>query len=144
MFSTSCKLHYHGSPSKLVASCIIALLTAGLVLAQAKPDDKKQKSDDSLTTRIRIVITGGEQDHPIAGASVYVRFTEPKFLHKDKRVEMNLKTSLEGVVKVPEIPRGKTEIQVIAPGWKTYGKWFDLQKDEETINIRLDRPTKWY
>jgi hypothetical protein len=144
MFSTSWKPHCHALPSKLVASCIIALLTAALLLAQATPCDKKQKSDDSLTTKIRIVITAGEKDHPIAGASVYVRFTEPKLLHKDKLVEMNLKTSLEGIVKVPEIPRGKTEIQVIAPGWKTYGKWYDLQKDEETINIHLDRPTKWY
>jgi hypothetical protein len=144
MYPNANKADWHGIFGKLAACCAIALLTAGLVLAQATPDEKKQKPDDSLTTKIRIVITGGEKDQPIVGASVYVRFTEPKFLHKDKLVEMNLKTNLEGIVKVPEIPRGRTQIQVIARGWKTYGKWYDLQNEEETIKIKLDRPTKWY
>jgi hypothetical protein len=144
MLSTASKADWRGISGKLAACCAIALLIAGLALAQATSDEKKQKSDNSLTTKIRIVITGGEKDQPIAGASIYVRFTETRFLHKDKLVEMNLKTNLEGAVKVPEIPRGKTEIQVIALGWKTYGKWYDVQNEEETIKIKLVRPTKWY
>lgn len=139
-----------GTPSwrrisiRLATFCAVSFLLVGLANAQAAPDEKKQKSDESSTTKIRIVVTGGEKDQPIAEASVYIRYTEPKFLHKDKLVEMNLKTSQEGTVRVPEIPQGKTEIQVIAPGWKTFGKWYDLQKAEETINIKLVRPTKWY
>lgn len=128
----------------LTVACAFSFLIVSLANAQATPDEKKPKSDDSATTRIRIVITGGEKDQPVAEASVYIRYLQPKFLHKDKMVEMNLKTSQEGMIKVPEIPQGRTEIQVIAPGWKTFGKWYDLEKPEETINIKLVRPTKWY
>ncbi len=120
------------------------LLLAGVVFAQASSDEKKDKSKEPLTTRLHIVVTAGDKDKPVANASVYVRFSQSRFLRKDRLVEMNFKTSQEGTVKVPEIPRGKTQIQVIAPGWKTFGQWYDLDKEEETIQIKLDKPPKWY
>jgi hypothetical protein len=33
---------------------------------------------------------------------------------------------------------------VIAKGWHTYGKWFDIDKEEDTIPIKLDPPPHWY
>ena len=57
---------------------------------------------------------------------------------------MNFKTNQDGSVKIPEIPQGKVLIQVIATGWHTYGKWYDLEKEEETISIKLARPPHWY
>jgi hypothetical protein len=33
---------------------------------------------------------------------------------------------------------------VIAEGWKTYGEYYDLNETEQTINIALVRPPKWY
>ena len=63
---------------------------------------------------------------------------------KDKKIEMNLKTNLSGVCHVPEIPQGKFLIQVIADGWKTYGEYYDVNQPEQTINISLVRPPKWY
>ena len=57
---------------------------------------------------------------------------------------MNLKTNLSGVCHVPVIPPGKFLIQVIAPGWKTFGEYYDIDQTEQTININLVRPPKWY
>ena len=92
--------------------------------------------------RIHVLTDAGK---PVPNASIYVRFnTEGGFLHHDKLAEMNLKTNQDGSVKVPEVPQGKILIQVIAPGWHTYGKWYDINKDEDTIEIKLVPPPHWY
>jgi hypothetical protein len=51
---------------------------------------------------------------------------------------------MSGVVHVPEIPRGKFLVQIIAPGWKTFGEYYEVEQAEQTINIELVRPPKWY
>ncbi len=107
-------------------------------------DKPEQKSSESATTKLRIIVTAGE-GKPIGNASVYVRFnTSGGFLRHEKQVEMNFKTNQDGSVKVPELPQGKVLIQVIAKGWHTYGKWYDVEKDEETIAIKLEPPPHWY
>ena len=107
-------------------------------------DKNQQNSSESATTKLKVIVTTRE-DKPIGNASVYVRFnTSGGFLRHEKQVEMNFKTNQDGSVKVPEIPQGKVLIQVIATGWHTYGKWYDLEKDEETISIKLAPPPHWY
>jgi hypothetical protein len=105
---------------------------------------KPANSKDPDTVTIRIEITAGEKDKPVENASVYVRYTEPHKIKRDRKVEMNVKTNPDGHVKVPLVPRGKILIQVIAEGWKTFGKYFDVDQDEQVVKIHLDRPTKWY
>jgi hypothetical protein len=108
------------------------------------PDKKNDKSSESLTTKIRIHVTDAN-DKPVANASVYVRYNESGgFLHHDKLSELSFKTTQEGSVKVPPIPQGKILIQVIAKGWHTFGKWYDIDKDEESVSIKLEAPPHWY
>jgi hypothetical protein len=106
----------------------------------AKPG--KPKPPELLT--IHIEVTGGEKNKPVDSASVYVRYNEPHKIKSDKLVEMNVKTSSEGKVRVTLVPKGKILIQVVAPGWKTFGHWSDLTEDEQVFKIHLDKPTKWY
>src|ERR1700731_4310082 len=106
-------------------------------------DNKEPKSADQGTTKLRIVVTGN--DKPVSNASVYVKYNEPGGLfHHEKLAEMNFKSNLDGTVKVPEIPRGKILIQVIAKGWHTYGKWYEIETESETIRIKLEPPPRWY
>jgi len=82
---------------------------------------------------------------PVGSASVYVRFNEAGgFLHKDKLAEMAFKTNDDGSVKVPEVPIGRVLIQVVGKGLHTYGKWYDIVKDQDAIEIKLERPPHWY
>ena len=84
-------------------------------------------------------------DKPVANASVYVRFNEPGgFLHKDKLAELAFKTNDDGTVKVPNVPLGKVLIQVVAKGLHTYGKWYDIGQNPDTIAIKLEPPPHWY
>ncbi|HXQ26797.1 MAG TPA: hypothetical protein VN822_10350 [Candidatus Acidoferrales bacterium] len=111
---------------------------------QPGPTEKKEhKSSEPGTTKLRIRVTAN--DKPVSNASVYVRYyMSGGFLRHEKLAELNFKTNLDGSVKVPEIPQGKILIQVIATGWHTYGKWYDVDKDEETIPIALEPPPHWY
>jgi len=127
-----------------VAAVLLLALAAG-IRAQDKEADAKGKSDSgSKDVRLTIVVIGGEEKKPVDGASVYVRYVEERKLRKDKKIEMNLKTNQEGVCHVPVIPPGKFLVQVIAEGWKTYGEYYDMNQTEQTINITLARPPKWY
>jgi hypothetical protein len=106
--------------------------------------DKPKADQDSGTTRLRIELTGGQEKKPVAEASVYVKFNEPKLLG-DKRVELNLKTNEEGVARSPQIPQGRILIQIVAPGWETFGQWYKVTKEKQTIPIHLKRPARrWY
>ena len=110
----------------------------------SKQNQKDQKPSDSLTTKIRIQVTNAN-DHPVSNASVYVRYYESGgFLRHEKLAELSFKTNQEGSVKVPAIPQGKIMIQVIATGWHTFGKWYDMDKEEESVSIKLDPPPHWY
>jgi hypothetical protein len=139
------------------AAMLLAVLWAATVFARAdKPnssaahdqsDTKAQKDRDSSeprTTKIRIRVTT-KDGKPVGNASVYVRYyTSGGFLRHEKLAELDFKTNQDGSVKVPEIPQGKIMIQVIAKGWHTYGRWFNVEKDEETITIHLKPPPHWY
>jgi hypothetical protein len=109
-----------------------------------KPSQKDDQTSGGTTTRLRIVVTN-TQDKPVGNASVYVRFNQPGgFMHKDKLAELSFKTNEDGTVKVPAVPQGKILIQVIAKGWHTFGKWYDIDKDQDTIAIKLEAPPHWY
>lgn len=127
------------------AVAFLILLIAIAAHGQEKATDSSAKADSSSKdVRLTIVITGGEDKKPIDSASVYVRFVEEHKHGKDKKIEMNLKTNQSGVCHVPVIPPGKFLVQVIAEGWKTYGEYYDINQTEQTINITLARPPKWY
>lgn len=115
--------------------------------SQPSDSDETPAADQKApppTTRLKIEISD-PRGKPVAQASVYVRFNESGGLfHKDKLAEMDLKTNEDGSVKVPAIPQGKIMIQVIAKGWRTYGRWYDIQKPEDTVQIKLQSPPHWY
>ena len=111
----------------------------------AKTDRDTKSSADAGYTKVKITITAGDSNKPIGNASVYVRYDEaPTRFHKTKQAELNFKTNQDGTVKVPSVPRGKVLIQVVAPGWHTYGEWYDLTKDEQDVEIHLAKPPRWY
>jgi len=123
----------------------LILLIAVAANGQDKAADPNAKLDSgSKDVRLTIVVTGGEEKKPIDSASVYVRYVEEHKHGRDKKIEMNLKTNQSGLCHVPVIPPGRFLVQVIAEGWKTYGEYYDINQTEQTINITLARPPKWY
>ena len=115
----------------------LALLTPALIAQSDKGPAAADKRN--ATSRLRIELTGGDENKPVADASIYLRFPD------QKKVEFDLKTNQEGIARSPEIRQGKVLIQVVAQGWKTYGEYHDLTESEQTIQIHLVKPPiKWY
>jgi hypothetical protein len=105
---------------------------------------KTDAAPTSANTRIKITVTGGDNNVAVENASVYVKYVEEHKIAKDKKLELNVKTSREGVAHVPNAPAGRVLIQVVADGWKTYGRWYDITDPNQEFKIHLERPPKWY
>jgi len=141
---------------KWISALTLGLLLTGIAAAQqdnsdqsggkeqSSPKEKKDQKSTQPTVKLKIQVSTNK-DKPVGNASVYVRFNQSGgVFHHDKLAELNLKTNQDGSVKVPEIPQGQIMIQVIAPGWHTFGQWFDVEKDEDLIKITLEPPPHLY
>ncbi len=137
-------------PTKFLACLCIAsfALIAQRAAAQNSPAPASKRQTpppaSDAQTRITIEVTGGEKSVPVENASVYVKFIEEHSLKKDKKLEMNVKTSRDGIAHVPNAPMGRVLVQVVAEGWKTYGRWLDITDPKQTIKVHLEKPPKWY
>ncbi|MBL8220014.1 MAG: hypothetical protein JNL62_12335 [Bryobacterales bacterium] len=83
------------------------------------------------------------KDKPIDRASVVLDFVEGRSIAKfgkKIRTHWETRTNQEGVAKLPPIPQGKVRIQVIAKGFQTFGNVYDLNQDEQTVEIKMNPP----
>jgi hypothetical protein len=121
----------------------LALLAPLKAAAQGETPPPAKPSIDQ-TSKITIEVSGGDKSTPIENASVYIKYVEERKIKSNKTVELNVKTNREGTAHVPEAPTGRALIQVVADGWKTYGRWYDINEAKQVIKVHLDRPPKWY
>jgi len=103
---------------------------------------------DDPTVKLRIVVKTGA-GHPVDRAEVVVRWhADPK--HPQERygravnTTWELRTNQEGEANVPEIPQGEILIQINAKGYQTFGKTFDVEETQKTIEIALNPPQQQY
>jgi hypothetical protein len=84
---------------------------------------------------------------PVENASVIVKFVKGHSvvkLGKSIRKEWELRTNQEGSVKIPPIPQGEILIQIIAKDYQTFGKVFDIDEENKTVDIALNPPQPQY
>ena len=128
---------------------VLMVALAAIVLADADAARQDTKNPPSSATnppskRMTIEVSGGDNNVAVENASVYLKYVEEKKIFKDKHYALNVKTNREGVAHIPDAPLGKVLIQIVADGWKTYGKYYELTDPGAVIKIHLDRPLKWY
>ena len=101
---------------------------------------------DTVKLTINVHTPGG---HPIDRAEVIVRWHANK-KHPAARygravnTTFETRTNQEGQASVPSIPQGSILIQVNAKGYQTFGKVFDIDEDEKTIDVPLNPPQQQY
>lgn len=120
----------------LAAAAITALLAVG------GPLGGRAAEDDQV--RLEVEITAEQSGEPIENAIVYVKFKQERFLFKDKKCEWSVKTNAEGKAAFPPLPEGQMLVQVVAKGWKTYGRYYTLEGPKQVLEIKLQEPKKWY
>lgn len=130
----------------LAVSLSVIFVVASPLVAQNPPPakDPPVRPAAQPITRLTIEVTGGDKNAAVENASVYVKYLEEHAITKDKKLELNVKTNASGVARVPAAPTGRVLIQVIADGWKTFGRWYDITDQNQEFKIHLERPPKWY
>jgi hypothetical protein len=130
---------------RLVVVLAALVLAVGLCAQSAQePDAKAHTGKSDPTSRVTIEVSGGEKETPVENASIYLKYVEEHRVKKDKKVELNVKTNRDGTAHIPEAPTGRVLIQIVADGWKTYGRWYDITEAKQTIKVHLERPPRWY
>jgi hypothetical protein len=124
--------------------CALCVFVGGLPAARLTGRGAPRAPQTPSTARVTIEVTGGDKDAPVENASVYLKYVEERKIGKDKKIELNVKTNREGMAHVPDAPLGRVLIQIVAEGWKTYGRWYDITDAKQPIKIHLDKPPKWY
>jgi Flp pilus assembly protein TadG len=119
---------------KLTSLVLLFLAVSAICVAAQNPPPAPAQAPEQTTqsSRLTIEVTGG------------VKYVEEHAIKKDKKLELNVKTNRDGVAHVAEAPLGRALVQVIAEGWKTYGRWYDISDPHQVIKVRLERPPQWY
>ena len=96
-------------------------------------------------TRIQVKVTD-EAGRPIDRATVRVVFKSGRSKIKLTKIQKSweLKTSQEGIAKIPGLPKGDILIQVMAKFYQTFGETMTIEEDERTVEIKLKPPQKQY
>jgi len=98
------------------------------------------------TTKLTVTVTNAA-GKPVDRADVVVKFVSGRSivkLGKKIRTSWEMHTTQEGTAEVPEVPKGKILIQVIAKNYQTFGQTFDVTEDEKTIEVTLNPPQQQY
>lgn len=121
-------------------SCLRISVIALLLLLVAFPTLAKKK-DDPLAT-LNFVVIKEENGRPIRNAAVVMHPVDEK--GNQERGGLELKTDPQGKCSYDGIPYGKLRIQVLAPGFQTYGQDYEVSQPSMDITIKLNPPTKQY
>ena len=124
----------------LIAAMLVVMAVLATGTVQAGDDKKKSKKNSSV--RLEVVLTAEGNGDPIRNASVYVKFKKKRRLRRDQRREYAGKSDPEGRVLFPRIPEGQALIQIVAQGWRTYGKFYELEGGKILLEITLERPPR--
>lgn len=121
----------------ITCACVVALLA----FVTAIPVIAKKKPEEPLST-LNFVILRDENGKPIRNASVVMHPVEED--GQQSRGGLELKTNPEGKASYEGVPYGKLRVQVLAPGFQTYGQDYDIDQPSMDITVKLKRPAKQY
>jgi carboxypeptidase family protein len=120
----------------IVRVCVIAAFLCGVVL----PGIAKKKQEPLAT--LNFLVVRDENGKPVRNAAVVMHPVEEN--GKQSRGGLELKTDPEGKASYEGVPYGKLRVQVLAPGFQTYGEDYDIGQPSVDITIKLKRPAGQY
>ena len=117
-------------------TCVVSLIVITLSCTLLA-----KKKNDPLAS-LNFVVLRDENGKPIRNAAVVLHPVEEN--GKQGRGGLELKTDPEGKASYDGVPYGKLRVQVLAPGFQTYGEDYDIGQPAIEITIKLKRPASQY
>jgi|SRR5581483_4742506 len=97
---------------------------------------------DEPTSSLKFLVLKDYNGKPVRSASVVLHPVDGS--GKQKKNGFELKTDENGETGFDGVPYGKVRIQVLMPGFQTFGEDYEIKQPEQQITIRLKRPQKQY
>jgi hypothetical protein len=91
------------------------------------------------SSNVHFTVVKDDNNKPVRNASVILHPVGKS--GKQSKGGFEIKTDNEGKVVYEGLPYGLLRVQVLAPGFQTYGEDFQINKPEMDVAIRLKRPT---
>jgi hypothetical protein len=120
---------------RLILVCLFSVLLSAAALAGKKPPVPDQK-----TASVNMTVIRNSSGKPVKNAEVVIHLIDNH--GKAKQEGLELKTHDDGKAEATGIPYGKVRIQVIAPGFRTYGEDFSIDQPNHEITIKLQKPAE--
>jgi hypothetical protein len=122
--------------TRLAFAILVSLLIfSALLIAGDKKDEGPQSS-------LAFLVLKDDNGKPVRNAAVILHFVGKK--GKQGKAGFELKTDPDGKTHFDGIPYGTMRIQVIAPGFQTFGNDYAVNQPDQEITIRLKRPQGEY
>jgi hypothetical protein len=120
---------------------IHATLALAAIFALALTASAQRDKDEEPTSVLSFVVLKGDNGKPVRSAAVIMH---PVSHGKQGKGGLELKTDAEGKASFDGIPYGKLRVQVLAPGFQTYGDDFVVEQPTMNITVKLQRPQGQY
>lgn len=116
---------------------LVCIAAIALVSLPTFAKDKQPGSGKSSNLKFNVV--KDDNNKPVRNASVILHLVNKD--GKQAKGGFQLKTDNEGNTETDGIPYGLIRIQVLAPGFQTFGDDYTITQPETEINVRMKRPS---
>jgi hypothetical protein len=114
------------------------LTWALLLTLPATAGDKKPVAPQPASN-LHFTVLKDDNNKPVRNASVVLHTVGKN--GSQAKGGFQIKTDSEGKAETEGLPYGTLRVQVLAPGFQTYGEDYNIDQPEMKIEIRLKRPT---
>jgi hypothetical protein len=118
------------------------IASAGVVLMLLLPVLAREKKPAPPASVLTFLILKDYNGKPLRNAAVVLHPVNSK--DKQENGGLELKTDAYGKASYDGIPYGKIRVQVLAPGFQTFGEDYDINQPTMDVTIKMKRPAGQY
>lgn len=101
----------------------------------------QEQADEGPMSNLQFVVVKDYNGKPIRNAAVVLHMVQKG---KQAKGGMELKTDNDGRTNIDGIPYGPLRVQVLAPGFQTFGQDYQIDRPDLEITVKLKRPEGQY
>lgn len=98
------------------------------------PGKESNKEPKKLYTDLVVEVEASGTADKISGAEVLVKSEQPGGGYDSRQ-----KTNGRGAARLQHVPQGRVRVQVIARDYETFGDFYTLTSDQQTIKVALKK-----
>jgi hypothetical protein len=109
----------------------------GFALAALLTPRQARAADEAT---LRVVVKDAADNEPIYQAHLTLQFKIPQRFRQDKWISYSAKTDKKGECTFHHITKGPIVLMVTADDHQSFGKKYEIKKDNPVIEVKLRKP----